>query len=142
MFCRYRLFAILVVTLIPLAGCGAASTAISPLSTPVPDVSGGPPPTLHDIAASPDMYVGQQVAVEGTLEAEGQMPSLRFFLSDGNERLEVTSWAPLETIQPPQGQAQPKSMANYVNRRLRLTGILKRGSEGLLLEVAVAEELP
>jgi hypothetical protein len=88
------------------------------------------------------MYVGQQVAVEGTLEAEGQMPSLRFFLSDGNDRLEVTSWAPLETIQPPQGQAQPKSMANYVNRRLRLTGILKRGSEGLLLEVAVAEELP
>jgi hypothetical protein len=99
--------------------------------------------TLHDIASNPDSFVGQQVAVEGVLEAEGQMPRLRFFLREGEDRLEVSAWAPLETIQPPEGGAKVKTMAYYVGRRLRLSGLLEQeqGGEGLLLKVAVAEEL-
>jgi len=98
---------------------------------------------LHDIVANPGSYVRRQVTVEGVLETEGQMPRLHFFLRDGQDRLEVSAWAPLETVQPPQGAAKVKSMAYYVGRRLRLTGILEQqpGGEGLLLKVAVAEEL-
>lgn len=159
MLCRGRLIVILALALIPLAGCGAGSSAVSPLPTPVPSptlepVPASPVPStgnetpqpssvqlLHDIAANPDRYVGQQVTVEGVLEAEGQMPRLRFFLRDGNDRLEASPWAPVETVQPPQGGAQVKSMAYYVGRRLRLTGILEKGGEGLLLKVSLAEEL-
>jgi len=135
------LLAVLAVALISLAGCGAKSTAVSPLPSPVPDTPGGFSPTLHDIVTDPNQYVGQAVTVEGVLEAEGQMPRVRFFLRDGNDRLEASSWAPLETIQPPQGGAQVKSMAYYAGRRLRLSGILEKGTEGLLLKVSVAEEL-
>ncbi len=147
MFCRSKLVVILALVLIPLAGCGGGSPAVSPLPTPAPQPTAGQ--MLHDIVANPDKYVGRQVTVEGVLEAEGQMPRVRFFLApdasaglrDGDDRLEVSPWAPLETIQPPQGGIPVKSMVYYVGRRLRLTGVLERGSEGLLLKVSVVEEL-
>ena len=162
MACRSKLVAVLIVTLVSLAGCGAETPAVSPVATPVPPTAGGtvssptlspvpstgnetPQPSsvqpLHDIVTNPDSYVGQQVSVEGVLEAEGQMPRLRFFLTDGQDRLEVSAWAPLETVQPPQGDAKVNTMAYYAGRRLRLTGMLERGGEGPLLRVAVAEEL-
>jgi len=153
MFFRRKLIAILTLALVSLAGCGAESPAVSPLATPTPPASSPVPATgnetpqpssvlpLHDIVANPDKYVGQQVTVEGVLEAEGQMPRLRFYLADGQDRLEVSAWAPLETIQPPQGKAQPKIMADYAGRRLRLTGILEKADQGLYLQVSVAEEL-
>ena len=159
MFRTSKLIVILALLLISLAGCGAESTAVSPLPTPAPSQTLGPvassptPSTgnetpqpssvqlLHDIATNPDKYVGQQVIVEGILEAEGQMPRLRFFLRDGEDRLEVSAWAPLETIQPPQGGAKVNTMAYYVGRRLRLAGLVEQAVEGLLLRVTVAEEL-
>ena len=136
-----KFYAILALTLILLAGCGAESPTVSPLPTPAPGASCRPTPTLHDIVTEPDRYAGQPATVEGMLEAEGQMPNVRFFLRDGADRLEVSSWAPLETIKPPQGSAQAKSMIYYVGRRLRLSGVLEQGKEGLLLTVAAAEEL-
>jgi len=159
MFCRSKLLVILVLALISLAGCGAESTGVSPLPTSAPSQTleptapsavpstGDETPqpssgqTLHDIVANPDKYVGQQVTVEGVLEAEGQIPRLRFFLRDGEDRLEVSAWAPLETIQPPQGGAKVNTMAYYVGRRLRLAGLVEQAVEGLLLRVTVAEEL-
>ena len=162
MFCKDKL-AILAVTLVLLAGCGAESVGVSPLPTAAPEASGSAVPSLtlepaappagnetpqpssvqplHDIAADPAKYVGQQVAVEGVLEAEGQMPRVRFFVRDGEDRLEVSAWAPLETIQPPQGGSKVKNMSYYAGKRLRLTGTVEQGAEGLLLKVTVAEEL-
>ena len=167
MFGSSRIMAILALALalIPLAGCGTESPAVSPVATPVPPPMPSPTlepaapsavpstgdetpqpssvQTLHDIATNPDSFVGQQVAVEGVLETEGQMPRLHFFLREGEDHLEVSAWAPLETIQPPEGGAKVKTMAYYVGRRLRLSGLLEQeqGGEGLLLKVAVAEEL-
>ena len=105
MFGKRQPIVIIAVTLIVLAGCGATSPATSPLPTPEPPASQGQ--LLHEIAANPDKYVGRQVTVEGVLEAEGQMPQVRFFLRVGEDRLEVSAWAPLETFQPPQGTAAP-----------------------------------
>ena len=160
MFFRSKLLVILALALISLAGCGAESTGVSPLPTSAPSQTlepaapsavpstGNETPqpssvqTLHDIAANPAKYVGQQVTVEGVLEAEGQMPRVRFFLRDGEDRLEVSAWAPLETLQSPQGGSKVKSMSYYAGKRLRLTGTVEQGVEGLLLKVTVAEELP
>jgi len=131
--------------LISLAGCGAGSTAISPSPSPVPPTPATPSgsgPTLHDIASDPGRYVGQEVTVEGVLEAEGQMPRVRFFLRDGNDRLEASPWAPLETVQAPQGEAPHTTMAYFVGLRLRLSGILEKGAEGPVLKVSVILELP
>lgn len=159
MFCKSRLVVILALALIPLAGCGAespvppASGDLTPSQTteplalsPAPSTgSKAPQPSsvqlLHDIVTNSDKYAGRQVTTDGVLEAEGQMPRVRFFLRDGNDRVEVSSWAPIETIQPPQGETRVKSMVYYAGRRLRLTGILEKGDEGLLLQVSVAEEL-
>ena len=173
MFGSSRIMAILALALvlIPLAGCGTESPAVSPVATPVPPPMPSPTlepaapsavpstgdetpqpssvQTLHDIASNPDSLVGQQVAVEGVLEAEGQMPRLHFFLREGEDHLEVSAWAPLETIQPPEGGAKVKIMAYYVGRRLRLTGTLEQspaptggeGIGGLLLRVTAAEEM-
>ena len=160
MFCRSKLLVILVLALISLAGCGAESTGVSPLPTSAPSQTleptapsavpstGDETPqpssgqTLHDIVANPDKYVGQQVTVEGVLEAEGQMPRIHFFLRDGEDRLEVSAWAPLEANMPPQGKTPVKIMSYYAGKHLRLTGTLEKGLEGLLLKVTAAEELP
>jgi hypothetical protein len=167
MFCRSKLLVILVLALISLAGCGAESSTVSPVATPAPPASGSPTPgqppepaasspvpssgnetpqpssvlPLHDVVTDPDKYVGQQVTVEGVLEAEGQMPRLRFFLVDGTDRLEISPWAPVEAVQSPQGGGKVKTMAYYAGLRLRLTGILEKGDAGPLLKVSVAEEL-
>ena len=156
---------IFALTLVLLAGCGAESSTVSPVATPAPPASGSPtagqtltpsavPSTgnetpqpssvrpLHDIVANPDKYVGQQVTVEGVLEAEGQMPRIHFFLRDGEDRLEVSAWAPLEANMPPQGKTPVKIMSYYAGKHLSLTGALEKGAEGLLLKVTAAEELP
>jgi len=140
-----RRCAVFALVLISLAGCGAGSTAVSPSPSPVPAVTATPSgsgPTLHDIVTNPDQYVGQTVTVEGVLEAEGQMPRVRFFLRDGNDRLEASPWAPLETVQAPQGEAPHTTMAYFVGLRLRLSGILEKGAEGPVLKVSVILELP
>jgi hypothetical protein len=153
MICKNKLMIVLALTLILLAGCGAESSTVSPLATPEPAVSSPVPATgnetpqpssvlpLHDVVTDPDKYVGQQVTVEGVLEAEGQMPRLHFFLVDGTDRLEVSPWAPVEAVQSPQGGGKVKTMAYYAGLRLRLTGVLEKGADGLLLRVSAAEEL-
>lgn len=140
MFYKSRLMTLLAVTLILLAGCGGDSLVTSPVPTPTP--ASGEVQLLRDIVADPGQYEGKEVTVEGVLEEEGEMPRIRFFLRDGKDRLETSSWVPLETIQPPQGGAAAKSMAYYVDKRLRLTGTLEKGIEGLMLQVSRAEELP
>ncbi len=152
MFHKSQPIALLALTLILLAGCGAESPATSPLPTPAPPTvepaASSPSPStgevqlLRDVVANPGQYAGGQITVEGVLEEEGEMPRVRFFLHDGEDRLETSSWAPLETILPPQGGAAAKSMAYYVHKHLRLTGVLEEGGEGLLLQVSGAEELP
>ncbi len=148
-----------------MAGCqpfisrGGTDSASS--LTPTPTTEPGPPqinptaqvsttdsllfPTvqsLDQILSEPEMYLGKQITVEGILEAEGQMPSVRFFLRvSESERLEVSSWAPLEIMHPPSGKAKTKSMADYIGLRLRLTGIFQAGESGYILEVDTVDEL-
>ena len=115
-----------------LAGC----TAVSPEATEQPSQM------IKLILADKDKYMGKQVTIEGILEAEGQGLNVRFFLrADDGERLEVSPWAPLEVIQSPTGEVpQAKSMVSYVGLRLRLTGIVESATNGIILNVSLAEK--
>lgn len=119
-----------------LLGCGQVP---QPVTTPAGDTN---PRT--NIWSDPAGYLGQEVTVEGVLEAEGQGRDVRFFLrGSGDARLEVTTWAPLEVVQPPDpGTPAPKIMLNYVGKTLRLTGIVDKAGDGYILTVGTAEELP
>lgn len=118
-----------------LMGCGPAFQM-----EPTP-----PPATaLPDIWSNPAAYLGQEVTVEGTLEAEGRGLDVRFFLrGPGEARLQVTPWAPLEVMHPPGGEGpRPRIMADYVGRTMRLSGVIARIGEDWLLQVEKAEEMP
>lgn len=118
-----------------ILGCGPAPQAEPTLQAT---------PALPDIWSNPAAYVGQEVTVEGTLEAEGQGLDVRFFLrGPGEARLQVTPWAPLEVMHPPDsGGPRPKTMLDYIGQRFRLTGPIAKAGEDLLLQVRQAEELP
>ena len=118
-----------------LMGCADASQAgpTLPLATVAPD-----------IWSNPAGYLGQEVTIEGTLEVEGKGLDVRFFLrGPGEARLQVTPWAPLEVMHPPGGEGpRPKTMADYVGRQMRLSGVIARMGEDWLLQVEKAEEMP
>jgi hypothetical protein len=98
---------------------------------------------MKNIFAEPKKYLHQEVTVEGVLMAEGRGLAVTFFLrDDSGARLEVDAWAPLEVYHPRQGEAQAKSMVNYVGRRWRLTGRLRDQGGRIILQVSSAEELP
>ena len=128
---------LLIAASVLLAGCqGLTLTAV-----PSPAPAEQPSQMIKRILAEKDKYMGRQVTIEGKLEAEGQGLNVRFFLrADGGERLEVSSWAPLEVLHPPTGEAQAKSMVSYVGLRLRLTGIVESAMDGIILNVSLAEE--
>jgi len=137
---------LLAALLMSLGGCGGLTPAAGPMPTPPraqptawPEE---PAELLKRILAEPEKYLGQTITVERTLEAEGKIPHLRFFLrNEGGDGLEVSPWAPLEVVQPPGGGAKVKSMAYFVGRRLRLTGILEKGGKGDVLRVSSVQEL-
>jgi hypothetical protein len=120
-----------------LLGCGQVP---QPAVTP----AGGDSPRTDDILSDPARYLGQEVAVEGVLEAEGQGRDVHFYLrGSGEARLEVTTWAPLEVMQPSDPNSPvPKIMLDYVGKTLRLTGVVTQAGDGYILTVSHAEELP
>lgn len=127
----------LLTILLLLMGC--AGWVAPAGSTPEPKA----PPTLvpGQVLDEPEKFVRQTIAVEGVLEAEGRGAQVRFFLrDDAGRRLEVSPWAPLEVVQPPEGEAQVKTMAYFVGRKLLLRGVLEKGDEGYILKVTSAEE--
>ncbi len=127
----------LLMVLLLLLGCAGWMAPAG--NTPEPKV----PPTLvpGQVLDEPEKFVRQAIAVEGVLEAEGRGTQVRFFLrDDAGRRLEVSPWAPLEVVQPPEGGAQVKTMAYFVGRKLLLRGVLEKGGEGYILKVTSAEE--
>ena len=143
---RIGVFLLAVIVLSVLAGCGQvpvlAGTTPQPKTTPSGTVD--PAAATKGVLTDPNKYLGQEVTVEGILEAEGQGRDVRFFLrGSGEARLEVSSWAPTEVIQPPkEGGTQPKIMSDYVGRNVRLTGVIDKGGDTFILNVAKAEVLP
>ena len=134
---RKSFSALLLVLCLFASSCDSDTRETSPLATPEPD----PAALLTAVALDPAAYAGKQVIVEGVLESTGNMPNIAFFLGDGlGHRLATSAWAPLVVVQPPQGTGQPKTMATFVGKRLRLTGIVTEAGEGYLLEVAQAVE--
>ncbi len=127
----------LLAILLPLLGCAGAVAPGG--NTPKPETA----PTLipGQVLDEPEKFLRQTIAVEGVLEAEGKGIQVRFFLRDNaGRRLEVSPWAPLEVVQPPEGGAAPKTMAYFVGRRLLLSGVLERGGENYILKVTSVEE--
>jgi hypothetical protein len=128
---------LLITASVLLAGCGGMIFA----AQPSPALTEQPSQMINRILAEKDKYIGRQVTIDGKLEAEGQGLNVRFFLrADSGERLEVSSWAPLEVMHPPTGEAQLQSMASYVGRRWRLTGTVENAQDGIILNVSWAEE--
>ncbi len=137
MILRKSFLALLLVLCLFASGCGSDTRETSPLPTPELD----PTALLTAVALDPAAYAGKQVIVEGVLESTGDMPNVAFFLGDGQgHKLATSAWAPLEVMQPAQGTEQPKTMAAFVGKRLRLTGVVTQAGEDYLLEVAQAVE--
>ncbi|GAB4480588.1 MAG: hypothetical protein OHK0031_01860 [Anaerolineales bacterium] len=108
---------------------------------PQPTISPTPQSMIEKILAEPQSFSGQQVTLEGTLEAEGQGLKVEFFLrAESGARLKVTPWAPLEVMRPPQGKSPARSMSFYVGRSLRLTGVIQSQAADVFLQVSSAEE--
>ncbi len=134
---RWTVVLFLLAILLPLLGCAGAVAPGG--NTPEPKTA----PTLipGQVLDEPEKFLRRTIAVEGVLEAEGKGTQVRFFLRDNaGRRLEVSPWAPLEVVQPPEGDAQVKTMAYYVGRRLLLSGVLEKGGDGIILKVTSAEE--
>ncbi len=125
-----------------VAGCGPATVAPAATPVPTPAIQEKPAELLRRVITDPGAFLGQEIVVEGVLEAEGKGRDVRFFLrAAGGGRLEVTPWAPLEVVRPPEGGSQPKSMPEFVGRHLRLTGTVVKGGGGWILQVESCEEL-
>jgi hypothetical protein len=92
--------------------------------------------TYGDVPLS-STAVGQEVTIEGRLELEGRNYYLdaRFvILDDRNDRIPVTIWAPLE-VPPsppssPPSRSRPRTMQEYIGRRLAVTGIHRTALAG------------
>ena len=129
-----------------LAGCGQVLSGTGTTPQPKSTLTGtaDPAAATKDIFADPGKFLGQEVTVEGVLQAEGQGMDVHFYLvGAGGTRIEVTSWAPVEVIQPPTGDSPgPKIMLDYVGKSLRLTGTVEKGGGSFILNVTKAEELP
>jgi len=121
-----------------LLGCGQVPP--QPAATSVADESRH----AGNVWSDPAAFLGDEVTIEGVLEAEGQGLDVRFFLrGTGEARLEVTTWAPLEVMHPPApGTPVPKTMLSYVGKTLRLTGVVDQAGDGYILTVRTVEELP
>ncbi len=134
---RWIMVLLLLATFFPLLGCAGAEAPGG--NTPEPKtVSTLIPGQVLD---KPEKYLRQVIAVKGVLEVEGKGIQVRFFLrDDAGRRLEVSPWAPLEVMQPPEGGTPPKTMAYFVSRRLLLRGVLERRGENYILKVTSAEE--
>jgi hypothetical protein len=117
------------VLLASLAACGVVG--ITP-----PQTTASPSPTATLLPPTP----GTPFEVEGVLEAEGNLPAIRFFLrSEDGTRIEVMAWLPVEVIQSPTGQSAPPTMADWVGHKVELHGQWVQTETGLAFQVISAE---
>ena len=122
-----------------LAACGVVGITPPPATSspsPATPTQPGSTPTATVLPATP----GTPFKVEGVLEVEGSLPSLRFFLrTEDGARIEVLPWLPTEVIQPPAGQSAPPTMADWVGQRIELRGSMVQSASGLAFQVISAE---
>jgi len=127
------------ILLIGLVACEPSGVALQPTSastTPVVPTQAGVTPPATVIPSTP----GSRIEVEGVLEVEGSLPSLRFYvLTDQGERLEVMPWLPVEVMHPPAGQTAPPTMADWVGQKVKLRGEWLPSDTGLVFQVLSAE---
>jgi hypothetical protein len=117
------------VLLASLAACGVVGI------TPPPTTS-SPSPTATLLPPTP----GTPFEVQGVLEAEGNLPGIRFFLrSEDGTRIEVMAWLPVEVIQSPTSQSAPPTMADWVGHKVELHGQWVQTETGLAFQVISAE---
>lgn len=96
---------------------------------------------VRELVARPESYLNQNVQLRGKLISEGNQTSAKFYLVDGQNRIMVGSWLPLEVNLPPGNGSveRPKMMLNFVGQFLTLKGQIKSGSKGWYFIVQSAE---
>jgi hypothetical protein len=101
----------------------------------------GPFRSIEQILDSPELFVGCEIEITGTLETRDQK-SFSIRTASGRS-LEVWSWAPTENDHHPRTNPEAmKPMSYFVGRRLHLTGrLLEERSGGVVLEVSTVEDL-
>ena len=122
-----------------LAACGVVGITPPPTTsstTAAGATQPGSAPTATILPATP----GTPFKIEGVLEVEGSLPSLRFFLrTEDGARIEVLPWLPTEVMQPPAGQNAPPTMADWVGQKIELRGSMVQSESGLAFQVISAE---
>ena len=131
-------FLVLNILLASLAACGVVGITPPTTSsaTPAGATQPGSAPTATILPATP----GTPFKIEGVLEVEGSLPTLRFFLhNEDGARIEVLPWLPTEVMQPPAGQSAPPTMADWVGQKIELRGSMVQSESGLIFQVISAE---
>jgi len=102
-----------------------------------------PMATVSRLAAQPASFLDRTVTVNGLLRNAGgnYFTDLRLELSDGAAAVVVQSWLPLEV--PPMrtgaGGNRPAVLSDYLGKKVKITGCLRKDGEIFLLEVQQAE---
>ena len=82
--------------------------------------------TLFELSASPKDYEGQLIETGGVLlqTAPSYFPMPVFMLSNGVEKIRVSSWLPLEAAPAPRGMNRPrkKVMSDLIGKHVSVTG--------------------
>jgi len=136
----------------------ASATGLLLLSTSAAcaaaQVTAGQPQTstVQALTDHPDQFAGVELKVTGRLTSEGNYFSRgrKIFLTDEQgRRLDVTNWAPLSVPPPRDGAPQPKTMADYLDQTVELSGVLRpqtaggsRSASPWLFEVKSAKIVP
>jgi hypothetical protein len=129
---RYRILVI--------AACALAAGACckrQACNSSVPAVS------VTKLTERPAGYLGRTVTVNGLLRNAGgnYFTDLRLELSDGRAAVVVQPWLPLEV--PPMrtgaGGNRPPVLSDYLGKKVKITGCLRKDGEIFLLEVQQAE---
>lgn len=87
--------------------------------------------TLSDLANNPSSYINKTIQVEGTLKFIGEnywSGKGDYFLKDDGSQIQVMAWAPISVAQCApslKGCNPPPIMLDYVDKKLRLNGVLK-----------------
>jgi hypothetical protein len=125
--------------LVGLVSCEPAGVTLVPTSAATARAN-TPQAGVAPTATSLPSTAGTPSEIEGVLEAEGNLPSLRFYvLTDQGERLNVLPWLPVEVMQPPAGQGAPPTMADWVGQKVKLRGSWVQSDSGLVFQVISAE---
>lgn len=99
--------------------------------------------TLLELSASPKDYEGQLIETSGVLlqTAPAYFPKPVFMLSNGVEKIRVSSWLPLEVAPAPRGMNRPrkKVMSDLIGKQVIVTGKVVLADGRPVIEVTDAK---